>query len=314
MPVPDAGCRLRVSSRPDAGGAPLRRRVLIIANPAAGRVGRGRRRLRRIVAALERRGCTVVVRQAGPAVGDAERLARDAEPDFEIIAAAGGDGTLNAVVNGLTQASPRPVALLPFGTANVLAHELGLPRDTERLAALIAAGAPRPVWPGLVCGRLFLTMASTGFDAETVAAVDPRLKRRLGRLAFVWAILVCLLRYRPRELSVHADGNDYRAAGAIAAKGRFYAGPFVLAPEADLAEPALDLVLLDRSGRVAVLRYLAVLLLGRTSRCSDLRFVRTRAAIISAAEPIPVQADGEAVAQLPVRLGIAERPLFLVRP
>jgi diacylglycerol kinase (ATP) len=314
MPAPDAGCRLRVLSRPDVDGAPSRCRVLIIANPAAGRLGRDRRRFRRIIAALERRGCSVVVRHAGPDVGDAERLARDAEPDFEIVVAAGGDGTLNAVVNGMAATSPRPVALLPFGTANVLAHELGLPRDTERLAALIAARAPRPVWPGLVGGRLFLTMASSGFDAETVAAVDPRLKRRIGRLAFVWAILVCLLRYRPHELTVHADGNDYRATGAIAAKGRFYAGPFVLAPEADLAEPVLHLVLLRRSGRAALLRYLAALLLGRASRCADVQFVRTRAALISAAEPIPVQADGEAVAHLPVRLGIAERPLLLVRP
>jgi diacylglycerol kinase (ATP) len=311
-----------VSSRPDGGGAALRRRrVLIIANPAAGRSRRGRRRLARVVAALERReGCKVTLRRAGPgpAAGDAERLAREAEPDFDIIVAAGGDGTLNAVVNGLAAAAamsaPRPIALLPFGSANVLAREIGLPHRAELLAELIAGGNARPVWPGCVGERLFLTMASCGLDAEIVAAVDPRLKRRFGRLAFVWAMVVCLLRYRSCELTVRADGIDYRATGAIAAKGRFYAGPFVIAPQADIAEPVLDLVLFRRSGRFAVLRYLAALLLGRLARRDDILIVRTRGAVISASETVPVQADGELVGFLPVALGIAERPLFLVMP
>src|SRR5216683_5961023 len=185
----------------DDAAPPSRRRALIVVNPAAGRSGSSRRRLDRVVAALERRGCVVVLRRAGPASGDVERLAREAEAEFDVIVAAGGDGTLNAVVNGM-ESAPRAVALLPFGTANVLAREIGLPRDPERLAELIAAGPARPIWPGRVGDRLFLMMASSGFDAETVAAVNPRLKRHAGRLAFAWAILVCLWRYRTCELRV----------------------------------------------------------------------------------------------------------------
>src|SRR5207245_2594326 len=185
-----------------------------------GRSRAARRRLARVVAALERRGCAAIVRRAGPEIGDAERLTREAEGNIDIIVAAGGDGTLNAVANGIAGA-PRPVALLPLGTANVLAHEISLPRDPERLAALIAEGPVRAIRLGRVGDRVFLTTASSGFDAETVAAVDPRLKRRLGRVAFAWAILVCLCRYRGGELSVRVDGADHRAAAVIAAKGRF---------------------------------------------------------------------------------------------
>jgi YegS/Rv2252/BmrU family lipid kinase len=287
--------------------------VLIIVNPAAGRSHSSRRRLDRVVAALERRGCAVVLRRAGPVTGDVERLAREAEADFDIIVAGGGDGTLNAVVNGMAGAT-RAIALLPLGTANVLAREIGLPRDPERLAELIAAGSARPIWPGRVGDRLFLTMASSGFDAETVAAVNPRLKRYLGRLAFAWAILVCLRRYRACELGVRVDGVEHRAATVIAAKGRLYAGPHVIAPRADLAEPMLDLVLLQRSGRLAVLRYLGALLLGRVSGRQDITVLRARGAFVSAAEAVPVQADGEIVARLPVLIGIAEQPLRLVQP
>src|SRR5437016_809909 len=147
----------------------MRRRVLIIVNPAAGGMRSGARRLRRVVAVLERRGCAVVLRQAAARAGDVERLACEAEPDFEAIVAAGGDGTVNAVVNGLA-GMPRPVALLPLGTVNLLAREIGLARRAERLgesiAESIAAGPAQPVWPGRVEGRPFVMMANTGLDAE----------------------------------------------------------------------------------------------------------------------------------------------------
>jgi diacylglycerol kinase (ATP) len=297
----------------DDAAPPLRRRALIIVNPAAGRSWSARRRLDRVVAALERRGCAVVSRRARPASGDAERLAREAEAEFDIIVAAGGDGTLNAVVNGMV-AAPRALGILPFGTANVLAREIGLPRDPEQLAELIAAAPARPIWPGRVGDRLFLTMASSGFDAETVAAVNPRLKRHAGRLAFAWAILGCLWRYRACELCVRVDGVDHRAATVIAAKGRLYAGPHVIAPRANLAEPMLDLVLFHRSGRLAALRYLAALLRGSLPRRRDVTILRAREAFVSAAEAVPVQADGEIVARLPVRIGIAEQRVRLVQP
>lgn len=267
----------------------------------------------RVVAALWQRGCAAEVRRTGAFPGEAERLAREAEPEFEVIVAAGGDGTLHGVVNGVG-AAPRAVALLPFGTANVLAHDIGLPRRPEQLAALIADGPARPVWPGRVGDRLFLTTASSGFDADTVAALDPRLKRNLGRLAFVWAILTCLVRYRDRKLVVQVDGVGYRAATVIAAKGRLYAGRFVIAPRASLSDPVLHLVLFQRSGRMAVLRYLGALLLGRIPRGEGITLLRCRNASISGDESVPVQADGELVGHLPIALAIAERPLLLIRP
>jgi YegS/Rv2252/BmrU family lipid kinase len=295
--------------------APPRRHALIIANPVAGRARSSRRRLDRIVAGLERRGCAAAARWTGPAPGDAERLAREAELDIDVVVAAGGDGTINAVANGLALASRDvPLAVLPFGTANVLAREIGLPRDPERLAALIAAGPARPVWPGRVGERLFLTCAGAGFDAATVAAVRPQLKRRFGRLAFFWAIAGGIVWYRAHEIIVRCDGGEYAAAAVIASKGRLYGGAWRVAPQASLAEPTLDLVLFRRSGRFAALRYLSALPLGRLPRRDDVTVLRCRSAGFDAAEPVPVQADGEIVGQLPVTLGIAERPLYLVQP
>jgi diacylglycerol kinase (ATP) len=310
---PDA-TTLLAEPTPDSGTPPSRRHALIIVNPSAGRVRSSRRRLDRIIAGLERRGCAVMLQYAA-AAGDAERLAREAGMDIDVVVAAGGDGTLNAVANGLAMAARDvPFAVLPFGTANVLAREIGLPRDPESLTELIAAGPVRPIWPGRIGDRVFLTCASSGFDAELVTAIIPGLKRRFGRLVFAWAIAAGVVRYRARDLVVQCDGSEHAAATVIAAKGRLYAGPWIIAPQANLAEPALDLILFRRSGRLAVLRYLAALPLGRLPRRDDVTLLRCRCASLSAAQPLPVQADGEIVGLLPVRLGIAERPLYLVRP
>jgi len=291
----------------------VRRHILIIVNPAAGRARSSERRLGRFVAALERQGCTVVLRRAGPSPGQVERLAGQAEPGFDAIVAAGGDGTISAVVNGLGGRAV-PFGVLPLGSANVLAREIRLPRAPEALASLITTGPVSPIWLGRVGERAFVMMASAGFDSEIVAALSPELKRRVGRLAFAWWFLVRLWHCPACELTVRADGVEYRAAAVVAAKGRHYAGPFVVAPGADLAEPVLELVLLDRRGRWAMLRYATALFLGRVPRLGDIAIVRARQASVAGNRALPVQADGEIVGELPITLAVADRPLLLIRP
>jgi len=291
----------------------VRRHILIIVNPAAGRARSSERRLGRFVAALERQGCTVVLRRAGPSPGQVERLAGQAEPGFDAIVAAGGDGTISAVVNGLGGRAV-PFGVLPLGSANVLAREIRLPRAPEALASLVVTGPASPIWPGRVGNRAFVMMASAGFDSEIVAALSPELKRRVGRLAFAWGFLVRLWHCPACELTVRADGVEYRAAAVVAAKGRHYAGPFVVAPGADLAEPVLELVLLDRRGRWAMLRYATALFLGRVPRLGDIAIVRARQASVAGNRALPVQADGEIVGELPITLAVADRPLLLIRP
>jgi diacylglycerol kinase family enzyme len=288
------------------------RRILIIVNPDAGRVARKRRHLGRVVAALRGHGCVVEIREA-PRAGDAENLARNAEPDFDVIVAAGGDGTIAAVVNGVG-AAPRPIAILPLGTANVLAAEIGLPHRAAALARVIAEAPAEPVWPARIDGRLFLTSAGSGFDADVVAAVDPDFKRRAGKAAFVWAALTCLVRYRKRRLTVIADGVEHRVAGVIATTGPLYAGRFVIAPEARLDEPVLHLVLSRQRGRGDVLRHYLAMLTGRLSRASGVAIVAAREVTIGGEPGAPVQVDGDASACLPIALAIADVAIPLVRP
>ena len=295
-----------MSSRPE----PPRRRVLILVNPAAGRARSGR--VGRVAAALERRGVAVTIRTGEPPQG-VEQLAREAEPEFDALVAAGGDGTVAAAVNGIA-AAPRPLAILPLGTANVLARGLGLPRRAAALAEIIATAPARDFWPGRIGDRLFVAMASSGFDAAVVAAVDARLKRRVGRLAYAAAMLSCLRRYREPELRVATAEGEFRGAAVIAARCRCYAGGFTIAPEAELAVPLLHLSVIAGGGRRAVLRSLAALVCGRLPDAGFVTRVTTGAATLSGPAGVPVEADGDAAGSLPVRLGLAPRPVPLICP
>ncbi len=285
------------------------RRVLAIYNPAAG--WRRRRRLDRTLGWLARLGCVVELR-ATRARGHAEEIARAVDArNFDVVVVAGGDGTINEVINGLDGRSP-PLALLPLGTANVLAAEIGLGGSPRRIAEAIAHGRPRAVYLGEANGRRFAMMAGVGFDAHVVRRVDLRLKRALGRLAYALTTLAELIRYRPVLYEVEIDGRSHRAASVIVAKGHYYGGRFVVAREARMEEPRLLVALFESAGRLHVLRYAAALLLGRLDRLPDLRVLPASRVRICGPAGEPVQADGDLVGELPLEVRLAERRIELV--
>lgn len=287
------------------------RRLLIIFNPAAGR--RPKRRLRRIVDALEKLGCPVTLRSTA-ARGDAVAIARAASSDeFDLVVAAGGDGTINEVANGLAH-SALPLGVIPIGTGNVVANEIALPRGPHALARLLAFGAARPVWSGEIDGRRFLQMAGAGFDAAVLQRLDDRLKQRLGKLAFATAICSALLHHRPGRYRVECAGVSYEAASIVVAKGHFYAGRFVLAPDARLDEAQLHLVLFMRGTRRDVMRYLLAMALGFVHRLPDVLILAAQSCRIVGPAGAPIEADGDIVATAPASITIASRPICVVRP
>jgi YegS/Rv2252/BmrU family lipid kinase len=298
-----------------------RRRLLVIFNPIAGRAARAK--LSRALAVLQHLGAEVRLRETA-APGEAEAFAREAtRSDFDGVVIAGGDGTLNEAVNGLEDVS-LPIAVFPFGTENVLAREIGLPRHPERAAEIAMRGPARPISVGEVAfedraaPRRFLLMTGVGFDAEVVSGLDLDLKRRIGKLAFAWSILLRLWQYRPIEYAVAAEtaagSARYSAASAIASKARFYAGPFVLAPAAALAHRSFQLALLKRPGRGAALTCLVALVGGFLHRLPQVEIATVTSATFSRPVGAPVQIDGDPLGRLPITVRIADRPLLLVYP
>jgi len=295
-----------------AAAPPLR----IIHNPTAGR--RRLRLLEAVKAALTRAGVTARVSPTG-ARGDAERLARAAAAAGEpAVAVAGGDGTINEAINGLA-GGRTALAVIPLGTANVFAAELDLPHSPSDIAMLAARATRRSIHLGTIVlaggiSRRFSIMAGVGFDAHVVANLNLRLKRATGKFAYVWQTLVEWARLSPRRFRVTADGAVCDCASTIVAKGHFYAGRYVAAPEASPDRDSFELVLFERGGRWAVLRYALALGLGRLAKARGVRIVRARDILIEGPDGEPVHADGDIVGTLPARFTIAPDKLCVLAP
>jgi len=300
----------------------MRRTLQVILNPIAG--ASRSQRAAATLAALRARGCDLEVRET-ERKGDAQRFAAAARgASIDALVVAGGDGTINEAINGLVEAGETggaapPLAILPLGTANVLAAEIGLDLAPESLAATIAEGPARAICLGRArqadgATRVFTQMAGAGFDAHVVAHLDLALKRCIGKGAYVWQSLVELLRFGHPRYRVTLDGVAVEAASVIVANGRCYGGPYVVAPDASLAAPSFQVCLFATGGVGAVLRGGLALLRNRIADLPDVRLVTARAVTIEGPAGDPVQGDGDIIARLPVTLSVLPDALQLVMP
>src|SRR5918999_4866138 len=276
------------------------RHAVIIGNPNSGRAG-SKDYLERCAKILRSGGLSVqVLNTERP--DHATELASSI--DSSLVVAAGGDGTINEVVNGLA-GKDATLGILPLGTANVLARELGLPLDVERACERILRGERTRIDLGVAMDRegverRFACMAGIGFDAHVVRAVKPRLKRYLRGLAFaLTAFKVLFEREFPPVQVIHGDTTCV-SRFAIIANGHFYGGDFRVTRPGLLTNGELEAILV---GRVSVLlrpdifaRILAKRPLDRSLRSFTAKELRACAP----GADVPVQLDGEVWGSLPM--------------
>lgn len=285
---------------------PKTKRVAVIFNPAA-----GRRHGWRFQATVERlEGLVTLYRTTKP--GDATEMAVNMVGEgVDAIVAAGGDGTINEVVNGLA-GSAAALGVIPLGTANVMAHALGIGTRPDKVASVINAGRRRRIRLGRVHsaaqegGRLFVLMAGAGFDAQVVADVSSALKRHTGALAYVVETLSGAFKYPFPTLKVTVDGREHAGVTAVVCNGPLYGGPFVAAPRADLEQAGFEIRILERPGILNVLRYGAMLVLGKLDGLPDAPSFLGSNIVIEGPKGAPLQADGDIIANLPARIEVAE--------
>jgi len=283
-------------------------RLLLIANPVSG--GDARPRIIRAAAWLQAQGAAVELQLTGRR-GDARRLAAEARGRCDRVVVAGGDGTLNEVINGLAP-SPIPVAFLPLGTTNVFALEAGIPRDLDQACRVALQGTPRPVCLGRAGDERFLLMAGVGFDAAVVHRVDLAWKRKAGKLAYLASALSTLRKMPLADFEVIGDdGLVRRACQVVAGNARYYGGRFSLTPTASLFAERLDVCLVRPMGKVSFLISALFLAAGLTPRGVE-RFT-TRALALRGA-PVPLQLDGDPQGSLPRTLTVTVGEIVLILP
>lgn len=285
--------------------------IIVIANPIAGR--RCPQRIEQAVAALRRRGAQVEVWYTQRR-GDGLRLCRQAMAhNPHAVVAAGGDGTINEIINGLAGTAV-PLGILPLGTANVFAHEIGLSSNVEEAIAAICDGRAQRVHLGVAGDRHFLLMAGVGFDAQVVYKLDLGLKRMLGKLAYVLTGLRVLLAPPSQLLEIEADGEMLAGYGVIIGKSRHYGGAFQATPLAGLELPELDLCIFRRHGLLPLTRYIAGIARGRHLELPDVLYRKATHVRVRCGLPLPVQADGDLIGRLPMEFSVARDSLTILRP
>ncbi|MCR9213183.1 MAG: diacylglycerol kinase family lipid kinase [Proteobacteria bacterium] len=288
-------------------------RVLVIHNPVAGR--RTKKRLDQFLTLLHQSEFEVRVWET-TASGDARVQAANSS-DIDIIIAAGGDGTVNEVLNGVYEREtdqPLPaLGFLPLGTANVLALELGLPSDPQQLFELLQAGRTYDIRPGIANGRRFLLMASVGVDARAVAAVTPPLKRKFGAFAYIIGAIQSMGSGAP-TFHVTINGEELTAKTIILTRSQKYGGPFTLAEDAGLKTQIMQAVLFRSSGYIAAIRYGIGLALGRLKHHKDIVFLNVDEVEVTCEVPDPVQIDGDVASQLPLKVSIDVQPIRFLAP
>lgn len=287
--------------------------MVIIFNPVAGR--RRAHLLWRVLDVLVANGVRLDLAETARA-GHAEALAREAARRGEkMVVAAGGDGTIAEVANGL-MGSGTQLGVIPLGTANVLAHELGLPFSPKTVAAALAFGRTSTLWPGQTHGpdgvRLFVQMLGVGFDAHVVHHLSSGLKKSFGKGAYAMQSVRELARYKFPVIRMRIDQTETEAGSVIISKGRLYGGRFRLAADAVPSEPGFSVILFDRVGPFAAAMYGAALPFNLLVGAAGVRHIRARRIDFLQNFAIPAQTDGDRAGFAPWWVCDAQWPIQVV--
>jgi diacylglycerol kinase (ATP) len=303
---------------------PLKSRdAVLIVNPTAG----GGRRVPQLDEARRiLRGCGIETELINTtAGGEATHIARKAVEDSrQMVIVCGGDGTVNEVVNGLA-CSQVPLAVLPAGTANVLAKELGLPWNLPRAAKRIADAPYRRIALGLAIPekssgepRYFLSLAGAGADGALVSAVRPEIKQKSGILAYWQEGLRQLTKYDFPMFRTSMAGSAMNIDASLVIVGRTknYGGPFKITTEADLMQPEFELAFVTTRSAWRYLAYMPLIWAGKLRGARYVRFFKTSSlqCASNSGSHVHIQVDGEPAGRLPVEFKIVPDALTLAIP
>jgi diacylglycerol kinase (ATP) len=286
-------------------------RVVLIANPIS-----GRKRVARVeMMARELDGPWSLEVVETRRSGDARRAAGSLSDDTVLVVAAGGDGTVNEVISGLSKRNI-PVAIVPLGTANVLAKEFGIPRDIKGACEVARLGRWRSVDLGVSDRGYFLAVAGVGFDAAVVREFSRFRTGNASLASYLDPIWRIVQTYRFPSITVTVDGRviSEAATSVIVANTRSYGGPFVVAPRARPDDGFLDVCVFTAADAALQAVYMAASVLEGHTLLPGVETLRARSVSCESGKRVPVQLDGDRRGSLPVSFSVEPSAIRLVVP
>jgi len=298
----------------------MRLKLALIVNPTAGQ-GRTEKALPQVKRKLKEVFNLQVYRTQ--MVGDGILLAKKAlNQDCQILVAMGGDGTVSEVVNGIV-GSKAILGVIPCGTTNVFAAEMGIPFNSFKACEVILRGSTRKIDIGKAYpsgrrgnNRHFVLMAGVGFDAQIVQEVDPEVKRMLKDLAYILTGIKTLFTYKPTLMEIELDGEKKeKGYFVVVGNARCYAGRyFSITTRASIGDGWLDICIFKKGNIASFVRYITGVLLRKHLAYSDVYYRRAKRIQITASVSTLVQADGELIGQTPMHFTILPHAVSVITP
>ncbi|MFN3410877.1 MAG: diacylglycerol/lipid kinase family protein [Exilispira sp.] len=243
-------------------------------------------------------------------ISDATDIARKYKDKIDFFTIFGGDGTIKEVVEGMLE-NPKPIGIIPFGTVNVLALDLGIPFDPLRAAATIVKGIKKNIDVGIINQKPFILMTSIGIDAEAVHNVNLNVKKIFGKIAYITSAIKSLFIYRPQLLTVKILDRAIVDHGyiTIISNSKFYAGKYTIDENTSIDDGLLNIFLFKKGSIVDTFRLFMGVLTKSHFNMKDIAFYSASKIIIYAKKKAKVQVDGDIASYPPLDISI--KPSFL---
>jgi diacylglycerol kinase (ATP) len=284
--------------------------TVVILNPIAGNLDIARDWQERVESMV----CNWPIRTTSHP-GEAEALAKRAvEEGFSRIVAAGGDGTTNQVANGIA-GSHAALGILPMGSVNVFAMELGLPANNLQLCCdIIKAGNVRAVDLPSANGKYFVQLGGIGLDAQAVKETSLAFKRNFGPLSYLISAAQIAAREPPKLFIQSEDNLVAEGSFVLVGNGRFYGGPFPFFKQAKIDDGLLDVVVFKRLGYFELIKYLHDVIFSSEIRAPEIQYFQTRRLLVTSERDVPLEVDGELAGNCPVEFQMHEKALRVLAP
>jgi diacylglycerol kinase (ATP) len=244
----------------------------------------------------------------------AMELAKDAKNKYDMVIVAGGDGTVNEVINGIID-SKITLAIIPFGSTNVLALELGIPFNTKEASELIAHGKRLKIDLGYAKtnkeARYFAMMVDVGFVPKLIEGTNLKVKKKWGNLAYLLSGIRLLLTYK--WYNIHVEHKSHSVGYfVIVSNSKDYAGEYQIVDKASITDGLLDLVVINRKSWWKILKFISSVSSGRSNTFLRGEYYQIREAHIYSRHKVLVQVDGELIGTTPVDVKVVPKALTVM--
>lgn len=285
------------------------KKICIIFNP---RAGSGKlAKLNKIITELNKNNTVTLFETT--AAGDATNIARTESAHFDIVAAAGGDGTINEVVNGIDPNTP--LAIIPMGTANIVAIEAGISNNTKAICAAINQGKTKKAYVSTINNKKFILMAGIGYDAKVVNNINPKLKKVFGKLIFALEGLKQFFKLKEFNITVTSNNQTHYANWVLITNAKYYAGPHSITKRTNIFNEDLVCYLFQDLTKLSFLYNLfLIIFFGDLSKSKKIKTIYSSSFDISSQHTTPIQCDGEPFGYLPATVQTNKEFINLLIP